>query len=267
MELKPVSDTWERGDPYERYIGRWSRQVAPHFLAWLNLPPGQSWLDIGCGTGALSAAILDHGSPGWVAGLEPSAGFLRAAQANLAGRVRLLQATATALPLAGPAVAVVVSGLVLNFVPDPPAALLEMARVAGPGGVIGAYVWDYAGKMEFLRIFWDMAIGLDPGAARLDEGVRFPLCRPQALRQLFAGAGLDGVEVAAIDIPTLFADFVAYWQPFLGGQGPAPAYVMSLAPEARDRLRERLLARLDLEGTGPISLIARAWAVRGTVVK
>jgi SAM-dependent methyltransferase len=264
MDHKHVSDTWERGSPYERYVGRWSRQVAPLFLSWLDVPRGRRWLDVGCGTGALSAAILDRWSPSSVTGIDPSEGFLATARENLGERAALHQGTATAIPLGDASVDVVVSGLVLNFVPDQQAALHEMARVAGRGGTIGAYVWDYAGRMELMRCFWDAAVELDPAAAKLDEGVRFPSCRREALEQLFAAAGLENVEVRAIDIPTLFADFDDYWQPFLGGQGPAPAYAMALDEAARARLRGRIEKRLDSSG-GPISLTARAWAARANV--
>ena len=265
MDQKHVSDTWERGSPYERYVGRWSRQVAPLFLSWLNIPAGRKWLDVGCGTGALCAAIVDRCSPASVAGVEPSEGFLETAKENLAGRAALHKGSATALPLADASVDVVTSGLVLNFVPDPPAAVLEMARVTRKAGTIAAYVWDYAGKMELMRFFWDAAVDLDPGAAKLDEGVRFPLCRPEALEELFASAGLQEVEVKPIDIPTSFANFDDYWQPFLGGQGPAPAYAMSLDETARARLREHLRERMPAEANGSISLTARAWAVRARI--
>lgn len=260
MEHKHVSDTWERGSPYERYVGRWSRAVAPMFLSWLNIPAGRRWLDVGCGTGALCAAIVDRCSPSSVAGVEPSEGFLKTAKENLAGRAALHQGSATAIPLDDASVDVVVSGLVLNFVPDQPAALLEMARVTGKGGTIATYVWDYAEKMELMRFFWDAAVELDPDAAKLDEGVRFPLCRPEALEKLLVGAGLKGVEVKPIDIPTTFANFDDYWQPFLGGQGPAPAYAMSLDETARARLRNRIRERLPTAASGSISLTARAWA-------
>lgn len=265
MNKEQVSDTWERGSPYEQYVGRWSRQVAPLFLSWLGIPAGRKWLDVGCGTGALCAAILDHCSPSSVAGVEPSEGFLKTAKSNLADRVAFHQGSATEIPLNDASVDAVVSGLVLNFVPDQPVALAEMARVAVNGGTIAAYVWDYAGKMELMRHFWDAAVGFDPNAAKMDEGFRFPLCRPEALEKLFAGAGLKGVEVKPIDIPTQFTSFNDYWQPFLGGQGPAPAYAMSLDEKARSRLRDGIRERLPIEADGSISLIARAWAVRATV--
>jgi trans-aconitate methyltransferase len=262
-----VSDTWERGSLYEQYVGRWSRRVAPLFLSWLGIPAGRTWLDVGCGTGALSAAIVDRCSPTSVAGVDPSEGFLKTAEENLAGRATFHRGNATQIPLGDASVDAVVSGLVLNFVPDHRAALAEMARVAGNGGTIAAYVWDYAGKMELMRLFWDAAVALDPAAAKMDEGVRFPLCRQQPLAELFSGAGLKGTEVKAIDIPTPFADFEDYWRPFLGGQGPAPAYAMALDEAARARLRDRIRERIPHKADGSITLIARAWAVRATVAK
>lgn len=264
MNLSKPSDTWERGDPYEQYVGRWSRRVAPVFLSWLKIPAGRRWLDVGCGTGALCAAILEHCAPSSVTGVEPSEGFLNTARRNLAPRAALHQGSAAAIPLGPASMDVVVSALVLNFVPDPRAALSEMKRVARDGGAIAAYVWDYAGKMELMRYFWDAAVELNPQAAKLDEGVRFPLCRPESLLALFAASGLGGVETAPIDIPTRFASFEDYWQPFLGAQGPAPAYAMSLDESARARLRERIEERIPARGDGSISLIARAWAVRGS---
>ena len=265
MKPQSPSDTWERGNPYEHYMGRWSRQVAPPFLAWLDIPPGRKWLDVGCGTGALCAAIADRCSPSSVAGVEPSEGFLQTAGEKLAGRAVFHQGSATAIPLGEAAVDVVVSGLVLNFIPDPRAALAEMARVTAKGGTIAAYVWDYAGKMELMRFFWDAAVGLDPGAAKLDEGARFPLCRPDALVRLLSEAGLKRAEVKPIDVATRFSSFDDYWQPFLGGQGPAPAYAMSLDETERARLRDRIRERLPIEANGSISLIARAWATRANV--
>jgi SAM-dependent methyltransferase len=267
MNHKQVSDTWERGSPYEQYVGRWSRRVAPLFLSWLRIPAGRKWLDVGCGTGALCAAIVDRCSPSSVAGIEPSEGFLKTVTEHLAGRVALHQGSATAIPLGNESVDVVVSGLVLNFVPDPRLAVAEMVRVTCKGGTIAAYVWDYSGKMELMRFFWDAAVELDPTAAKLDEGIRFPLCHPEALEKLFVDAGLKSIEVTPIDTPTPFANFDDYWQPFLGGQGPAPAYAMSLDETARARLRDRIRECMPIAANGSISLTARAWATRATVAK
>jgi SAM-dependent methyltransferase len=267
MDSERVSGTWERGNPYELYVGRWSRHVAPLFLSWLPIPAGRRWLDVGCGTGALCTAILDRCSPSSVAGVEPSDGFRRSASENVADRATIHGGSATAIPLDDASVDVVVSGLVLNFIADPRAALAEMARVTADGGTIAAYVWDYPGRMDLMRIFWDAAVDLDPAAGNLHEAIRFGDCRPEPLQALFADAGLGDVETTAIEIATPFASFEDYWQPFLGGQGPAPAYAMSLDEPARERLRDRLRERLPLHADGSISLLARAWAIRGTVGK
>jgi len=237
------------------------------FLSWLRIPAGQEWLDVGCGTGVLCAAIVDHCLPTSVVGVEPSEGFLKAARENLAGRAILHLGSATAIPLDDASVDAVVSGLVLNFVPDQRAALTEMVRVTRSGGTIGAYVWDYAAKMELIRYFWDAAVELNPDAAKMDEGIRFPLCRAEALVPLFTTAGLNRPEVTAIDIATPFASFEDYWEPFLGGQGPAPAYAMSLDDTTRTRLRDRIRGRISVQADGSVSLTARAWAVRATVAK
>ena len=264
-DLAPTA--WEQGDPYERYIGRWSRRVAPRFLSWLAPPGGRRWLDVGCGTGALTAAILDLCAPASVAGVEPSDGFRTAARKRLPDHVALHRGDAMGLPLADASVDIVVSGLVLNFVSDPVAGLAEMARVAVPGGTIGVYLWDYARGMELVRFFWDAAVALDASAGELDEGTRFPICNAAPLRELFLSAGLSGVEVTAIDIATRFSAFDDYWEPFLGGQGPAPSYAMSLGDVARARLRERLRERLPSAADGSITMTARAWASRGIVAQ
>ncbi len=173
MAAPLISDTWERGDPYEQYVGRWSRRVAPQFLSWLNIPAGHRWLDVGCGTGPLSAAILDQCAPVSVIGVEPSEGFLEQAKAQLGNRVLLRRGSAAAIPLDDRAVEVTVSGLVLNFVPNGLAAVSEMARVTASGGTIAAYVWDYSGKMELIRHFWDAAVRAQSGGS--EAGRRDPL--------------------------------------------------------------------------------------------
>jgi len=258
----PNHDHWEQGDPYERYMGRWSRLVARQFLSWLEMPRGLRWLDVGCGTGALAAAIVANAAPSSVAGVEPSEGFLATAAQRLGGRVQLYRGSASEMPLPDAAVDVTVSGLMLNFVPDPAGALAQMRRVTARGGTIAAYVWDYAGRMQLIRYFWDAAVALDAKAAPLDEAQRFPLCRVDALTALFSSGGLTQVEVSPITVDTRFDDFDAYWVPFLGGQGPAPAYTMALDDAARARLRERLQAQLPVAADGSIALVAQAWAVK-----
>jgi SAM-dependent methyltransferase len=258
------AEVWAAGDAYEPYIGRWSRLVAREFVAWLGVAAGADWLDVGCGTGALAQAVLDAARPASVTALDPSAGFVAHARAAMAGpRARFLVADARRLPLADAGVDAAVSGLVLNFVPDPAAAVRELARVTRPGGRVAAYVWDYAGRMELIRRFWDAAAALDPAAAELDEGRRFPLCRPGPLAALFRGAGLVEVATRPIEVPTRFRDVDDYWRPFLGGQGPAPGYVAALDPRRRAALRAALADRLPVAADGSIALVARAWAVAG----
>lgn len=254
---------WKRGEIYENYVGRWSRPVAARFIEWLRLPASRDWLDVGCGTGALALTIAGRAQPRQLFGVEPSEGFLALARTQLAGKATLLQGSAEQLPIPDESVEAVVSGLVLNFIADLPQALAEMKRTARAGGTVAAYVWDYAQGMELMRRFWDAAASLIPAAHALDEGVRFTLCRPTALAVNFEQAGLADVEVEAITIETRFRDFDDYWTPFLGGQGPAPAYACSLDETSRDALRERLRGQLPASTDGSIVLHARAWAVRG----
>jgi SAM-dependent methyltransferase len=178
-------------------------------------------------------------------------------------RVRFAVADASALPAKTGSVDVVVSGLVLNFVPDILGGLKEMRRAAASGGTVAAYVWDYAGRMDLIRRFFDAAIAVDPGAAAHDEGIRFPICSPDGLRDAFETAGLTAVDVEALDVPTRFRDFDDYWAPFLTGVGPAPGYAVSLAPDVQAAVRTRLQETLPIAADGSIDLIARAWAVRG----
>ncbi len=253
-------DNWDHGPAYEQFIGRWSALVAVEFLNWLDLPAGLRWVDVGCGTGALAEAILDSQRPSSVNGVEPSAGFVAVARQRLGDRAVVHQAPAESLPLVDGAADVVVSGLVLNFIADLPAALADMRRVAA-GGTVAAYVWDYSGGMEMLRLFWDAADEVDPDGA-LDEDRRFPLCRPDALRAAFTNAGLSGAEVVPLDIATPFADFDALWTPFTGGQGAGPSYLVSLDADKQVELRESLRARVPVNPDGSISLTARAWGIR-----
>ena len=257
-------DVWTSGEAYEPYVGRWSRLVALKFLEWLAVPPGSLWLDVGCGTGALTQTILQVTAPRAVMGMDTAEDYISFVRTKISDdRATFRPGDAQALPVETAAYDAVVSGLMLNFVPHPDQAVTEMARAAKPGGLAAVYVWDYASKMQFMRHFWNAAVALDPVAADLDEGRRFPLCNPGPLTDLFQKAGLSSVEVQPIDIWTVFKDFDDYWSPFLGSQGPAPGYVMSLKEERRTTLRERIRAAMPFALDGSIPLLARAWAVRG----
>lgn len=258
------SDTWAAADAYERYVGRWSRPVAMQFVEWLAVPPARTWLDVGCGTGALSETIVRSASPARLIGIDASLAYLsQACQRLTRTGVSVIRGLAQQMPLQSGRFDAVVSGLALNFVPMTGAAVSEMARVARRGGLVAAYVWDYARGMQLMRFFWDAAVALDPFAAALDEGNRFPMCHPDRLETLFRTNGLGDVRTRAIDIPTPFVDFDDYWSPFLGAQGPAPGYAMSLSEDRRARLRDRIRRTLPIASDGSIALTARAWAVCG----
>jgi SAM-dependent methyltransferase len=252
------------GDAYEAYMGRWSRPLARVFVEWLHPDPLAHWLEVGCGTGALTSTICDLCQPASVVACDPSVPFIEYARNNLSdARASFIMAGAEALPSRDGGFDAVVSGLVLNFLPDPAQAVVSIRERLRPGGIVAAYVWDYMEGMEFLRCFWEEAVASDPRAAALSESRRFPLCQRSPLELLFRAAGLRQVETDLLEIPTDFADFADYWTPFLRGTGPAPSYVASLDPPSRELLRERLRRRLHPGSDGRIHLRARAWAVRG----
>ena len=283
-------DRWTSGDAYQRFMGRWSPYLAELFVPWLEIEPGLAWLDVGCGTGALSRTILALAQPKKVVGVDPSEAFVGFARqlADSGGSQRRVASephlrakqspppntqdsplvefrlgSVQDLTVEDTSFDVAVAGLVLNFVPDPAAALAEMKRALRPGGLVGAYVWDYADGMRMLRIFWDAAIALDPAAVMLDEGVRFPLCHPDRLAELFNAAGLHEVQTRAFEFTMKFPDFSDYWLPFTGVQGPAPGYLAKLSSEQKLELEKEVQNRLPINLDGSIQLAARAWAVKG----
>jgi trans-aconitate methyltransferase len=249
---------------YEQYVGRWSRRVARQFLTWLNAPPGLRWLDVGAGTGVLTQAILDHANPAAVVGIDTSAEFLGVARQTIQDeRVEFRHADASALALPAPAFEVAVAGLVLNFLPDPEAAVQTMATGVVENGTLAAYVWDYGGRMEMMRHFWDAAAVVDPASRALDPGQRFAIAKPEALRVAFEAADLAQVETTAIDIETIFQDFDDYWAPILGAQGSLSKYVRDMSDATRAALQNQLRAQLPIRTDGTILLKGRAWAVKG----
>jgi SAM-dependent methyltransferase len=203
--------------------------------------------------------------PKHVSAIDPSPGFIAAALQRLGHAADFRIGDARSLPFEADAFDIVVSGLMLNFVPEPEVALGEMRRVARADGLVAVYVWDYAEGMEMIRRFWDAALAIDPTIGHLDEAERFPLCRPERMLELFEDSGLSDCEATALEIPTRFGGFDEYWRPLEGGQGPAPSYVGSLPHSDRDRLRGWLKQELTTSSDGSIDLRARAWAVRGVV--
>jgi SAM-dependent methyltransferase len=261
---KARHDVWASGDSYEQYVGRWSRLVAKEFIRWLAIPEDRQWLDVGCGTGALSQTILSLAKPKSIKGVDRSAQFIETARERVSRlNVEFTAGDAQELPVEPDTYDAAVSGLVLNFVPQPERMVAEMRRAVRKNGTIALYVWDYASKMQFMRHFWNAAAALDPAAFELDEGRRFPLCSPDALAELFQNAGIRFVETRPIDIHTDFKSFDDFWDPILGGQGSAPGYAMSLSEEKRAQLKERLYNSLPFAVDGSIPMIARCWAVKG----
>ncbi len=260
---KLMPDSWSAGPSYEHFMGRWSRLTAAAFIDWLAPPPHLRWLELGCGTGALSEIILARAAPASLLGIDPSEAFIQFARQKFQdSRAAFLVGNAQTLPAQPQPFDLAVSGLALNFIDDPVAALQALRGVLWPDGALAFYVWDYAGKMDMLRYFWDSVAALDPGARDLDEGVRFPICAPGALEAICRQAGFDQVAVDAIDTPTAFHDFEDFWSPFLEGQGPAPGYVARLEAPGRKALEDHLRAALPIRPDGSIHLVARAWAVQ-----
>ncbi len=260
-----VADLWAAGSAYESFMGRWSRRLAPEFVDWLGSASGLHWLDVGCGTGALTGSIVSRAEPASVVGCDPAQPFIDCAQKNLGSEhVFFVTAGVDSLPGRPGGYDSVTSSLALNFFPDPAGAVVKMRAASTKGGTVSSCVWDYSGRMDFLRIFWDAAVRVDPNAILLDEGTRFPLCRRDALVKLFRDAGLRDIRCEPIEIATDFSSFEEYWRPFQGGSGPAPSYVASLDEDLRAELAHDLERALLTEADGSIRLTARAWAVRGS---
>lgn len=260
-----LKSLWNAADAYERYMGRWSRKIAPLFLEWLDAPPEKSWVDIGCGTGGLTSQIADHCTPSHLVGVDPSEGFIALATDSLRS-AEFQVGNADDLIIADDSMDFAVSGLLLNFVPDPQLAIMEMVRTVRPGGTVALYVWDYAGQMQIMRYFFDTARQFDSSSSEYDDGVNAPICRPKRLLEAFESTGLVDVETTALDTTTPFVSFSDYWTPFLGGTGSAPRYLASLDESMQNRIRDAVRAKLPTGPGGEILLAARAWAVKGVVL-
>jgi SAM-dependent methyltransferase len=261
-----LQDQWAAGENYDAFMGRWSRMLAPRFVSWLCIPRATRWLEVGCGTGALTSAICKHADPESVVSCDPAAPFIEYARRQICDvRVSFVEAGAGSLPSHPEKYGVVTSLFALNFFPDVDGAICEQRSLTALGGTVSACVWDYAQGMGFLRHFWDAAVSEDIRARELDEGGRFPVCTPEALLRLFDKSGLSSVRCDPIEIATEFSSFDEFWRPFLGGTGPAPSYVSTLDIERRKALEEKLKRTLPTRADGTIVLTARAWAVRGTV--
>jgi SAM-dependent methyltransferase len=255
-------DAWSAGRHYENYMGRWSGPIADRFLEWLEPAPELDWLELGCGTGALSSSLLTRAAPKSIMITDLSSDFLDHTRQLISGsRVTFEIADAQKLPFENACFDVAVSGHTLNFVPDKHLAISEMRRVVRPGGTIAFFVWDYpGGGMGFIDSFWKAAASLDPAASALDEARRFSFCKPEELIDLCTSAGLTGIETSAIETQTEFPDYETFWRPFTLGAGPAPGYCSSLSEDGLLALKDALGELVGIDG--PITLPARAWAVK-----
>ena len=249
---------------YDRFVGRYSPRLAEAMCEAAGVVPGQRALDVGCGSGALVAALAELLGAENVAGIDPSDPFAEAAQDRVPG-ARIVVGSAESLPFADGEFDVTLSQLVVNFLTDPEQGLREMSRVTRPGGVVGGSVWDYAGGMTMLRTFWKAAAALNPeGAAPKAEEHTMRFAQPNELVDLWEGAGLGDVEVVPLDVEASYEDFDDLWSPFPTGVGPAGAYAASLEGEDQGALRDEFARRLD-NPEGPFSLTARAWCAIGRV--
>ena len=247
---------------YDRFVGRYSPHLARAMCDAAEVRPGQRALDVGCGSGALVAALAEVLGAESVAGADPSEPFVEATRAKVPG-ARIVVGQAESLPFAAGEFDATLSQLVVNFLDDPEQGLSEMSRVTRSGGVVAGCVWDYAGEMTMLRAFWDAAAALDPeGATPQMEAHTMRFARPEELGELWQNAGLEEVDVSPLVVEASYDDFEDLWAPFPTGVGPAGAYAASLDAEAQAALRDeyaRLLGRPD----GPFTLSARAWCAVG----
>ena len=250
-------------EAYDRFVGRYGAPLATGLADFAGVEGGMRALDVGAGTGALTAVLAERLGADAVAAAEPSEPFAAACRVRVPG-AEVVVASAEALPFGDAGFDVTLSQLVVNFMSDPEAGVREMARVTRPGGVVAACVWDYAGEMTLLRAFWDAAREVDPGrAAAADEAVVMPWCREGELAELWRRCGLDDVESGTLAVEAAYEGFDDLWAPFPTGVGPAGAFCASLDGERQAELREAYRGRLGVD-EGPFSLSARAWAAGGT---
>jgi SAM-dependent methyltransferase len=247
------------GDAYDRFMGRYSRELAPRLIEFARIESGMSVLDVGCGPGALAEQLAERVGSKFVSAADPSEPFVAACAQRVPG-ADVRQADAEKLPWRDGAFDAALAQLVVNFMRDPHAGVAEMRRVVRPGGTVAACTWDYGDGMQMLRGFWDAARALDPDAP--DEGRAMRFRSSEELEELWRAVGFDGVETGPLVVETTYADFDDLWRPLTLGVGPAGSYCKSLEPKQRNALRDELFVRLG-SPVGSFTLSARAWAVRG----
>lgn len=264
----PTGFSTSGADAYERLMGRWSRILAPPFVEFCGIDDGDVVLDVGCGTGSLTRAIVDSADIESIIGIDFSEAYVEFARSRSSDtRIEYEQGDACALPFEEGRFDRAMAMLVLNFIPDSHRAAAEMVRVTRSGGIVAAAVWDLRGGLPSFRMFWDTACVLDPEACDAREHYYTgPLIRRGELASMCSGLGLDAIEQTEITMRFEFESFADYWQPYLGKTGPVGAYLDSIAPALRDELEGRVRsAYLTGEPDGPRSFTATAFACRGRV--
>jgi SAM-dependent methyltransferase len=263
----PGAETFRASaEAYDRHVGRYGAQLAEALIGFAGVEPGMRALDVGCGPGALTAALAGRLGAANVHAVDPSEPFAAACRARLP-EVSVLVAAAETLPFAGETFEAVLSQLVVNFMQDALAGVREMVRMTRPGGIVASCVWDYAGEMTLLRAFWDSARGVDPSrAAAADEGVVMRWCSERELAELWGAAGLQDVRAGPLVVTARYSDFEDLWSPLPTGVAPSGAFCKSLDDDRRAALHDAYRDRLGV-GDGPFELSARAWAVAGTTAQ
>jgi SAM-dependent methyltransferase len=246
------------GDAYDRFMGRYSKELAPRLIEFAGIESGMRVLDVGCGPGALAERLVERLGSELVSAADPSDPFVAACAERLPG-AEVRRADAEQLPWEDGSFDAALAQLVVNFMRDPHAGVAEMCRVVRPGGIVAACTWDYGDGMQMLRVFWDAARAVDPGAPDEARAMRFRTAGE--LEDLWRAVGLDDVETGPLVVETTYADFDDFWQPLTLGVGPAGAYCASLEPRQREALRDEVFVRLG-STEGSFTLSARAWAVR-----
>jgi SAM-dependent methyltransferase len=246
---------------YDRFMGRWSRRLAPGFGAFAAVAPGQRVLDVGCGSGVLTRHLVELLGADRVAAIDPAPGFVEAVRAAFPD-VDVRQGAAESLPWADATFDGALAQLVIRFTTDPLTAVREMARVTRSGGTVAACSWDET-RMEMLALFWAAvadADALPDGSGGDPAAGRFP--DTQALEDLWREAGLREVRTAVLEVSEEYGDAEDCWAPLTLGVGPAGEFARSLEPEVSARVRAAFVERV---GPGPIRLTAAALCVRGAV--
>jgi ubiquinone/menaquinone biosynthesis C-methylase UbiE len=254
---------------YENLMGRWSRRLAPLFIAHGGIADGENVLEVGCGTGSLTFALAEAAALARLTAIDFSEVYLAAARAKSRDpRIHLEQGDGCALRFADASFDRTLSMLVLpSVVPRSEAMIAEMRRVTRPGGVVAAAFWDSPGGNPSQRMLWDTAAVLDEAAAEArDRTMSRPIYAPGALARMWAEAGLVDIDPQSLMVRMDFANFADYWGPFASGEGALGAYIATLDGARRDRL-ERHLRSAYLAGRpdGERSFAAVALSCRGVV--